>query len=121
MLAASQASYAKAADLLARHGSRVSERTVMAVLRRAGDACEREDVAAAKSLYGDGVVPEAESRLSEICMEADGTWFSVQRPKPGEPRRFEVKAMCAYGGQGGARREGAPHEGVPPRVRGGSR
>ena len=99
VLAASQASYAKAADLLARHGSRVSERTVMAALRRAGDACEREDVAAAKSLYGDGVVPEAESRLNEICMEADGTWFSVQRPKPGEPRRFEVKAMCAYGGK----------------------
>lgn len=99
VLAASQASYAKAADLLARHGSRISERTVMAALRQAGGACAQEDAEAARSLYGDGVVPEAENSFEEICMEADGTWFSVQRPAPGEPRRFEVKAMCAYRGK----------------------
>lgn len=99
VLAASRTSYEKAADLLSRHGSRVSKRTVMAALRQAGDACEREDALAAESLYCDGVVPKARSCPEEICMEADGTWFSVQRPAPGEPRRFEVKAMCAYKGK----------------------
>lgn len=71
----------------------------MPALRQAGDACEREDALAAESLYGDGVVPKAKNCLEEICMEADGTWFSVQRPAPGEPGRFEVKAMCAHKGK----------------------
>ncbi len=99
VLAASQASYAKAAALLARHGSRVDAATVMAALRRAGRACAEEDARAAESLYRDGVVPEAELRAEEVRVEADGTWFSVQRPAPGAPRRFEVKAMCAYAGK----------------------
>lgn len=99
VIAASQSSYAKAAGLLARHGSRVDAGTVMALLRQAGAACAEEDRSAAESLYGDGVVPEARTSREEICMEADGTWFSVQRPGPGEPRRFEVKAMCAYAGK----------------------
>ncbi len=97
--AASMRSYAAAADLLARHGSRVDASTVMNALRAAGDACEEEDVAAAESLYGDGIVPDATSSPEEISIEADGTWFSVQRPEEGAPRRFEVKAMCAYAGK----------------------
>lgn len=32
-------------------------------------------------------------------MEADGTWFSVQHAPDGAPKRFEVKAMCAYAGK----------------------
>ena len=40
-----------------------------------------------------------EGVAEELCLEADGTWFSVQRPGPGEPRRLEVKAVCAYAGK----------------------
>lgn len=36
---------------------------------------------------------------AELCLEADGAWFSVQRPGEGEPRRLEVKAVCAYSGK----------------------
>lgn len=89
-------SYAGAADLLARHGSRVDATTVMNVLRAVGDACEAEDAEAAASLYENGIVPDAASSPEEISIEADGTWFSVQRPQEGGPERFEVKAMCAY-------------------------
>lgn len=92
--AATLSSYARASDLLARHGSRVSAASVMSVMRRCGAACAEEDAAAAESLYVDGVVPDAQRAPEEVRMEADGTWFSVQGE--GAPRRFEVKAMCAY-------------------------
>lgn len=98
-MAASMRSYAAASDLLARHGSRVDASSVMNVLRGVGDMCEEEDAAAAASLYANGVVPEAACVREDVSMEADGTWFSVQRPAEGEPRRFEVKAMCAYAGK----------------------
>lgn len=94
--AAALSSYARAADLLARHGSRVSSTAVMSVMRKCGEACADEDAAAAESLYADGVVPDAEHAFEEVRMEADGTWFSVQGAEEGAPRRFEVKAMCAY-------------------------
>lgn len=75
--AASMRSYAGAADLLARHGSRVDAATVINVPRAVGGACETEDGEAVDSLYGQGVVPDAASSPEEISIEADGTWFSV--------------------------------------------
>ena len=77
--AAAHVSYARAARLLARHGSRVRATTVMRCMREAGALCAEEDRSAAESLYGAGVVPEAELSAEEICMESDGTWFSLQR------------------------------------------
>ncbi len=97
--AATLSSYARAAELLARHGSRVSAASVMSVMRRCGAACAEEDAAAAESLYADGVVPDAGLALEELSMEADGTWFAVQGAGKGAPKRFEVKAMCAYAGK----------------------
>lgn len=111
--AASNASYAKAAALLARHGSRVEPTTVMRCMREAGALCEAEDVIAANSLYIDGVVPDAERVAEDICMEADGTYFRAQGQPVGAPTRFEVKAMCAYAGKsvegGKVRRRGCVH------------
>lgn len=97
--AATLSSYARAADLLARHGSRVSATAVMSVMRRCGAACAEEDAAAAESLYAHGVVPDAGRAVEELSMEADGTWFSVQGAGKGAPGRFEVKAVCAYAGK----------------------
>lgn len=97
--AAAHVSYARAARLLARHGSRVRATTVMRCMRDAGSLCAEEDRSAAESLYGAGVVPEAELSAEEICMEADGTWFGLQRRGEGGPRRAEVKAVCAYQGK----------------------
>ena len=92
-------SYAKAAGLLARHGSSVRATTVMRCMREAGALCAEEDEAAALSLYRDGVVPDAEREREEICIEADGTYFRAQGLPPGSPERLEVKAMVAYGGK----------------------
>lgn len=98
--AAAHVSYAKAARLLARHGSSVRPQTVMACMRQAGRLCAEQDEAAALSLYRDGVVPEAESVEKELCMEADGTYFSVQGAAADDaPKRLEVKAMVAYAGK----------------------
>lgn len=44
-------------------------------------------------------MPRAEQVREELPMEAGGTWFSVQKPGPGEPKRIEVKAICAYAGK----------------------
>lgn len=91
--AACDVSYARAARLLAMSGgSSVSAMSVKGALLRAG-------ALAAESLYGDGVLPGGEDVAEELCLEADGTWFSVQKPKPGQPRRLEVKAVCAYAGK----------------------
>lgn len=97
--AATLSSYARAADLLARHGSRVSAGSAMSTMRRYGAARAEEDAAAAEALYVDGVVPDARCAPEEASMEADGTWFTVQGKSEGAPRRFEVKAMCAYAGK----------------------
>lgn len=102
--AAAHVSYARAARLLARHGLRVRATTVMRCMRDAGSLCAEEDRSAAESLYGAGVVPEAELSAEEVCMEADGTWFSLQRRGEGGPRRAEVKAVCAYQGKEAAAR-----------------
>lgn len=97
--AAAHVSYTKAARLLARHGSSVRPQTVMGCMRKAGRLCAEEDEAAATSLYRDGVVPEAEHAEEELCMEADGTYFSVQGTPDDAPKRLEVKAMVAYAGK----------------------
>ena len=98
--AACDVSYARAARLLAKAGgSSVSAMSVKNSLLRAGALAAEEDARAAESLYGDGVLPGGEGVAEELCLEADGTWFSVQRPGPGEPRRLEVKAVCAYAGK----------------------
>lgn len=97
--AGTMASYARTASLLARRGSSVSPSAVMGCLREAGALCAEEDAAAAESLFGDGVVPAAERERAELLVEADGTFFSLQRPAEGEPRRVELKAMVAYEGK----------------------
>lgn len=110
--AGAEVSYARAARLLERSGgSRVSPTAVMAALRSAGELCAEEDEAAARALYGQGELPGGEEECAELLLEADGTWFSVQKPGEGEPRRLEVKAVVAYSGKeergGRVRRAGA--------------
>ena len=95
--AASEGSYAKAAHFMeAAGGSSVSARTVMNVMRLAGEACEEADVALAHDLYANGVLPEADADDEEICMEADGCWIPLQ-----DGGNVEVKAMVAYAGKAG--------------------
>lgn len=109
--AAAHVSYARSAALLARHGSRVRPTTVMRLMRETGSLCTEEDERAARSLYADGVIPDAECAEEELSIEADGTYFRVQGAAEGGPRRCEVKAMVAYGGKraehGKVRRLGA--------------
>lgn len=108
--AASVVSYERSARLLARRGSSVSKSAVMGCMRAAGALCAEEDAAAALALFRDGELPDAEGEAAELCVEADGTWFSLQRPGDG-PRRCEVKAMVAYAGKeerGGRARRVAP-------------
>lgn len=98
--AACDVSYARAAGLLAKAGgSAVSATTVMGSMRAAGSLAAEQDAAAADALYRDGVLPGGSRVAEELCLEADGTWFSVQRPGPGQPRRLEVKAVAAYAGK----------------------
>ena len=98
--AACDVSYARAARLLAMSGgSSVSAMSVKGALLRAGALAAEEDALAAESLYGDGVLPGGSEAAEELCLEADGTWFSVQKPGPGQPRKLEVKAVCAYAGK----------------------
>ena len=98
--AACDVSYARAARLLAKAGGPpVSAMAVKGALLKAGALAAEEDAEAAESLYRDGVLPGGEAVAEELCLEADGTWFSVQKPGPGEPKRLEVKAVCAYAGK----------------------
>lgn len=97
--AGTMASYARTASLLARRGSSVSASAVMGCLREAGALCAEEDGAAARALYEDGVVPDAERECADLMVEADGTSFALQRPAEGEPRRVELKAVVAYEGK----------------------
>ncbi len=111
--AAAHISYKKAANLLARHGSHVKATTVMKCLRDTGLLCAELDYKDAKSLYGDGVVPQASTEVEELCMEADGTYFRAQGVPKDAPKRFEVKAIVAYDGKeikgGKVRRKGCVH------------
>ena len=95
--AGADVSFSKSAGLLGMAGgSHVSAVSVMRCVHRAGELCADEDAAAAKSLVGDGVVPDAECEASEICVESDGTYFKLQGPDGGS---VEVKAMVAYAGK----------------------
>lgn len=97
--AGAEVSYAKSARLLSMAGgSRVTAATVMRAMRAAGALCAGEDEAAARALYEGGVLPGGSEEAPELCLGADGTWFSVQRPGDG-PRRLEVKAVVAYAGK----------------------
>ena len=118
---ASLVSYAKAAKLLARHGSSVKATSVMRCPRDAGALCAADDEKAARELYRDGVLPSrAARRARELCMEADGTYFRAQGLLDGAPKRFEVKAMCAYAGKeaesGKVRRRGTVHHALVGRA-----
>ena len=114
--AAAHISYAKAARLLARHGSTVAPATAMKCMREAGALCAEEDAAAAKALYVDGVVPDAECERACLCMEADGTFFHVQGAAKESTKRLEVKAMAAYEGKVAhgrkVRRRGCVHHAI---------
>lgn len=111
--AASHTSYAKAAKLLARHGSCVRPTTVLKCLRVQGKLCAEEDEAAALDLYEYGVVPAGETVQKDLCIEADGTYFRVQHASEKTPKRIEVKAMVAYEGKelkgNKIRRQGCVH------------
>ena len=100
--AGADVSYQKAANLLARNGSRVSATTVMNSLRQAGALCAEEDAALAEGMYVNGVMPPGEVESAQLLVEADGTWIRLQGAGDGEPGRVEIKALVAYGSKEGA-------------------
>lgn len=118
--AGADVSYQKAANLLARNGSRVSATTVMNALRQAGALCAEEDVALAEDLFVNGVTPPGEVESEQVLVEADGTWVRLQNAREGEPGRVEIKALVAYGSKeevgGKVRRADCVHHGcvAPP-------
>ena len=95
--AGADVSYQKAANLMARRGSRVSATTVMNSLRVAGALCAEEDAGLAEDLFVNGVTPPGEVVSEQVLVEADGTWVSLQGLADGEPDRIEIKALVAYG------------------------
>lgn len=76
-------------------GSRVSATTVMRSLRRCGEAIAAREREAARSLFSDGVAPEADAEAAHVLVEADGTYVTVRGGGP----KAEVKAMVAYAGK----------------------
>ena len=72
----------------------MSARSVMRAVHMTGDMCEEADVSLAHELYVNGVLPEAQAEVAEICLEADGTYVSLQ-----EGGKVEIKAMVAYAGK----------------------
>ena len=113
--AGADVSYQKAANLMARRGSRVSATTVMNSIRQAGALCAEEDAALAEDLFVNGVMPPGEVESAQVLVEADGTWIRLQGVKEGEADRVEVKALVAYGSKaeegGKTRRVDAVHHG----------
>ncbi len=98
--AGAEVSYMRAAHLLSRSGgSTLSATSVMRAFRQTGQVCEEEDVKAAYELYELGLSPAAQADVEEICLEADGTWISLQKTPPGKPCKAEIKALVAYGGK----------------------
>ena len=93
--AGAEVSYAKASSLLSRAGgSTVSPKSVMRAIQKTGEVCEQADIKLAHELYVNGVLPEADAQYSEICLEADGTYVSLQ-----SGGKAEIKAMVAYAGK----------------------
>lgn len=95
--AGADVSFQKAANLLARNGSRVSATTVMNAVRQAGALCAEEDASLAEDMFVNGVVPDGEVESEQVLVEADGTWIRLQGAGEGEPGRVEIKALVAYG------------------------
>lgn len=95
--AGADVSYQKAANLMARHGSRVSATTVMNSIRQAGALCAEEDAELAEDMFVNGVMPDGEVESRQVLVEADGTWIRLQDVEEGEPERVEIKALVAYG------------------------
>lgn len=75
--------------------SRVSATTVMRSLRRCGEAIAAAEREAARSLFSDGVAPQADTQAAHVLVEADGTYVTVRGGGP----KAEVKAMVAYAGK----------------------
>lgn len=113
--AGAEVSYQRAANLLARNGSRMSAAAVMNAVRRTGEMCAENDAALAEELFSNGVIPDAEVESAQLLVEADGTWTRLQGAREGEPGRVEIKALVAYGskeaGGGRTRRANAVHHG----------
>lgn len=81
-------------------GSSVSATTVMRAMRQTGGLRAAEDAELARSFYGSRVLPGGGRRgRGGLCLEADGAWLSLQKPKASEPRRCETKAVVAYAGK----------------------
>ena len=113
--AGAEVSYQRAANLLARNGSRVSATTVMNAVRRVGELCAEEDAKLAENLFANGILPDGEVESDQVLVEADGTWIRLQGVPEGAPKRVEVKALVAYGSKervgGKTRRVNAVHHG----------
>jgi len=99
--------YGRAAKTCFRHcQTKVSPMTTLATLREVGDLLEKAARQARHSLFSDGIIPDAEHKALEICVEDDGIWVPLQ----GEGRRsVEIKALCAYQNKSDGRRMGCTH------------
>ena len=96
--AGADVSFVRSARLLeSAGGSSVSPASVMRCVHRAGELCAAEDEAAAIALVRDGVIPDADCEVAEICVESDGTFFKLQGFE--EADSVEVKALVAYAGK----------------------
>ena len=110
---ATNCSYARAASTLAdMGGSAVSATCVMSLVRAAGARCAEQDAALSAALFGDGVLPGGGRECESLCVEADGTWFSVQGPDRERAARCEVKAVVAYAGKEASRSGRVSRDGV---------
>ena len=97
---ASKVSYQESSNILASAGgSCISANTIMRAIHKGGENCKCEDEKLAYSLYINGVLPEARSKVSELFVESDGTYISLQNGK-----KAEIKAMVAYAGKEGKKR-----------------
>ena len=110
---ATNCSYARAVSTLAdMGGSAVSATCVMSLVRAAGARCAEQDAALSAALFGGGVLPGGGRECESLCVEADGTWFSVQGPDRERAARCEVKAVVAYAGKEASRSGRVSRDGV---------
>ena len=101
--------YARAGELLCRHTrASLSRRAVADILKESARAIQEQERRSTYELFAENKAPEGKNRADGLCVEADGTWVSLQREAV---PRMEVKAMCAYTHKAAAgkrtRREGA--------------
>ena len=98
--AGAEVSFAKSASLLAQAGgSHVSACLVMNSIHKIGELCALEDIQSAQSLYGNGVIPESQNEVKDVCIEADGTWIKLQGAPDDKPQKVEIKALVSYTGK----------------------